>query len=171
MTAPTLDLVKQYLRYELIDQTQHATLSVALKAGVAWVEKHTGVAIQRREFRQRLHRATGSVPLIYRPVSGDAALAYHDASGAAQSATLRVFGDDRAVIATAPGGWPAVNAGYPATITYIAGYADPDELPETLLHGVLLYAGMFDQLRGGEDMAAGFRALEMVLDGDRVMGL
>ncbi len=171
MTAATLDLVKQYLRYELIDQTQHATLAVALKAGVAWVEKHTGVAIQQRQFRQRLYRAAASVPLAYRPVSGDAALSYYDTNGEPQSAPLRVFSDDRAASATAPGGWPSVNADYPATITYTAGYDDPDQLPETLLHGVLLYAGMFDQLRGGEDMAAGFRALEMVLDGDRVMGL
>ena len=75
MTALTLDLVKRYLRYELDAIDDDTMTTVALAAGIEWVEKYTGRAI------------TG---------------------------------------------------------------ADPETLPAGLLHGVLLYAGMFDRLRDGD---------------------
>lgn len=45
MTALTLDLVKRYLRYELEGIDNDITLSVALAAGVEWVERYTGSVI------------------------------------------------------------------------------------------------------------------------------
>lgn len=75
MTVLTLDLVKGYLRYELDAIDNDLMLSVALQAGIEWVELYTGRAI------------TGE---------------------------------------------------------------DPDTIPVGMLHGVLLYAGMFDRLRDGD---------------------
>lgn len=78
MTALTLDLVKGYLRYELDAIDNDLMLSVALQAGIEWVELYTGRAI------------TGE---------------------------------------------------------------DPETIPAGMLHGVLLYAGAFDQLRDGDNVA------------------
>lgn len=45
MTAPTLDLVKRYLRYELDAIDDDTMMTVALAAGVEWVEGYTGSVI------------------------------------------------------------------------------------------------------------------------------
>ncbi len=45
MTALTLDLIKAYLRYELDGIDNDVSLSVALAAGIEWVERYTGRTI------------------------------------------------------------------------------------------------------------------------------
>ncbi|MGW8190155.1 head-tail connector protein [Sphingomonas hankookensis] len=93
MTALTLDLIKRYLRYELDGIDNDVPLSIALAAGIGWVEGYTG------------RKITGT---------------------------------------------------------------DPNAVPPGLLHGVLLYAGVFDALRTG-DATNSLEPAKLVCDPYRVV--
>lgn len=149
MTALTLALVKSFLRYELDSVDQDVTLSVALEAGVEWVEAFTGHALRQRQFTQEVDRSGGYAHLDYWPVVGEPSLSLWQGD-AEQTMQLRLFNGSRPATVRAASGWPSFDPMNPAKITYTAGYVDPETIPAGLLAGVLLYAGMFDRLRDGE---------------------
>lgn len=141
--ALTLDLLKEWLRYEADDSATDATLSVTLAAAVRWVEGQTGVLFTQREVTQPIYGLCGRVPLFYGPREGDVVLSYVDSAGA--PATLEVTGFlGNEMIAPATG-WPAAAA--PIVATYLAGHDDPEDVPEDLLIAALLLAGNWDANR------------------------
>ncbi|MBD8677931.1 phage gp6-like head-tail connector protein [Sphingomonas sp. CFBP 13720] len=160
MTALTLDLVKSFLGYEK-DQIDHDdTLTLALEAGVDWVERYTGHILRPRTFHQPLRRSAGHAALDNWPVTGEPTLSCSDGD-VEQIIPLRLYSVCRPATVRAGAGWPSFDSNNPATIVYTAGYTTPDEVPAGLLHGVLLYAGMFEQLRSN-DASASLKPVEAV---------
>lgn len=139
MTALTLDLLKDWLRYDADAPDSDVTLSVALAAAVRHVEGQTGVLFTQREVTQPIYRLCGRVPLFYGPREGDVVLSYLDTAGA--PSTVEVTGFFGAEMLAPASGWP-IGSAYVAT--YTAGHASPDEVPEVLLVAALLLAGNWD---------------------------
>lgn len=153
MTALTLDLVKSFLRYEKENTDQDETLTLALEAGIGYVERYTGHALRIRTFVQTVDKTGAYATLDYWPVTGEPAITFWQGD-AEQMIALRLFGACRPATVRAASGWPSYDPCNPATIAYTAGYDDPEQIPAGLLHGVLLYAGAFDRLRDGDDAAS-----------------
>lgn len=150
MTALTLDLVKGYLRYELDGIDNDLQLGVALQAGIEWVEDYTGCVLAPREVAQPVSAPRRFVELNHWPVTGPVSLNY-SADAGSQTVELSLFNATRPATVAATPGWTTSLCRAPATITYTAGFADPEIIPAGLLHGVLLYAGAFDRLRDNAD--------------------
>ena len=159
MPALTLDLLKEWLRYEPSDGDADATLNVTLAAAVRHVEGQTGVLFTQREVTQPLYSLGGRVPLFYGPREGDVVLSYLDGSGA--PATIEVTGFFGRDMLAPAGGWP-IGTGYEAT--YTAGHVDPEKVPEDLLVAALLLAGNWDANREASVTAASNVALEDGVD-------
>lgn len=159
MAALTLDLLKEWLRYEAADGDADATLNVTLAAAVRHVEGQTGVLFTQREVTQLLYSLGGRVPLFYGPREGDVVLSYLDSSGAPEALAITDF-HGRDMLAPAAG-WP-IGTGYEAT--YIAGYADPEKVPEDLMVAALLLAGNWDANREASVTAASNVALNCGVD-------
>lgn len=163
MTAAlTLETAKQFLRYEADDTDQDDVISIAMAAGQEWVERYTGLLLTQREVTQAFPRFCGALGLLYGPVEADSStINYVGSDGTATTVDSRMIitdGEGRATL------WPLSGAQWPIadetglSITYTAGYADPDTIPAGLLHAMLVYAGAFDDLRNGEDMTAAMAA-------------
>lgn len=149
----TLELLKEWLRYEPEDSATDATLNVTLAAAVRWVEGQTGVLFTQREVTQPLYSLCGGVPLFYGPREGDVVLSYVDSAGAPTTVEVTSFlGNEMLAPAT---GWPVAAA--PIVATYTAGHDNPDNVPEDLLIAALLLAGNWDANR--EATASGVTAL------------
>ena len=159
MPALTLDLLKEWLRYEADSPDADLTISVALAAAVRHVEGQTGVLFTQREVTQPVFSLRGRVPLFYGPREGDVVLSYLDSSGAPETLAITGF-HGRDMLAPA-GGWP-IGTGYEAT--YTAGHADPATVPEDLLVAALLLAGNWDANREASVTAASNVALEYGVD-------
>lgn len=141
--ALTLDTLKQWLRYEAEDGEQDIPLTLSLRAAIRHVESQTGHLFTQRMVTQPVYALSGRVSLFYGPRTGNVALNYADSSGAPQTAIVTGFVGNEMIAPT--GGWPA--ASQPVTATYMAGYANPEDVPEDLLIAVLLLAGNWDANR------------------------
>lgn len=171
--ALTLDTAKQFLRYD--DTDQDTVLAIALAAGQEWVERYTGLLLTQREVAQALGRFTGALPLLFGPVAADSAtISYVGTDGTAATADHRMVVTDRDGRVTL---WPLSSASWPiadntgVSITYTAGYADPETIPAGLLHAMLVYAGAFDDMRNGEDMTTALAACHALIAPYRVASL
>lgn len=147
--AMTLAGAKQFLRYEGADASQDETLNMLLRAGQQWVERYTGLLLTRRQVRQPERSLHGAMPLLWGPVADEpVTVDYFDGTTGATFSTVRVVPIDsegRARLYPV-GAWPATSD---AVLTYSAGYADPDDVPDGLLHAMLVYASMSDDDREG----------------------
>lgn len=147
--ALTLDQLKEWLRYEIEDQEADTTLTIALNAAVGWVERHTGLLLTRREVTQPVRSFDGCVRALWGPNPELTTITYVGSDDAPAEIT-----DGRVVITDSLGNgsfYPALGAQWPwgskISAAYMAGYADPDDVPEGLLMAVLLLAGTWDQHR------------------------
>jgi uncharacterized phiE125 gp8 family phage protein len=155
MTALTLDDLKNYLRYEIDDTDQDVALNLILKGGQSWIERYTGLLLTQREVTQSSAAFGDYIDLRYGPYLADSlTIGYLDAAGATQ--TLDAF--QASVSNGATRIYPAVGATWPdvgtpagITLTYTAGYADPDDAPEVLLYALGIFAAMGDDERAGGD--------------------
>lgn len=150
MTA-TIDQVRDFLRYDTEDSDQ--ALTIMMKAGQDWVERHTGHVLVEREVAQSIPAFRPSIDLIWRPYQADSlTISYIDNAFASQDyagfAIYPSFGTQRVVPLTA---WPNGNG---ATLTYTAGYADADDVPPSMIHAICLYCGMSDEDRGDMEGSA-----------------
>lgn len=160
MPALTLDLLKEWLRYEADSPDADLTISVMLAAAVRHVEGQTGVLFTQREVTQPIYRLGARVPLFYGPREGDVVLSYVDNYGA--PATLEVTGFQGRDMLAPAGGWPVAISTVVAT--YTAGYANPEDVPEDLMVAALLLAGNWDANREATVTGVSTTALPMGVD-------
>ena len=153
--ALTLDELKQWLRYEVEDSEQDTTLTIALNAAVGWVEKQTGLLLTRREVTQPVRSFGGCVRALWGPNPELTTITYVGSDD-----TPATIDNARTIITDSLGNgsfYPALGAQWPwgseISVAYMAGYADPDDVPEGLLMAVLLLAGNWDEHRTGVSTA------------------
>lgn len=149
--TPVLNLntLKQWLRYEPEDGEQDLSLSIALNAAIRWVERHTGLLLTRRAVTQPVRSFTGCVRALWGPNPELTTISYVGSDD-----TPATIDNARTIITDSLGNgsfYPALGAQWPwgreISVAYMAGYADPDDVPEGLLMAVLLLAGTWDQHR------------------------
>lgn len=169
MSALTLTQVKEYLRYESADTSNDNTLTIVLAGAQRWIENYTGHILVEREIVESPaafpSAPTGQTPyhdLRWKPAdTATLAIAYLDSNLVAATftafTTYLVNGTYRVV---ADVEWPTDASGI--TFTYTAGYADVDDIPDDIMHAMLVYLGMSDENRA-ETNGMGWRALDALL--------
>lgn len=170
MSVLTLDELKEYLRYDSADTSNDTALGIIVDAAQRWVENYTGHLLAEREVVESpvaFPVAISSTALAYFDLRWKPAdttsieIAYLDADLQADTfttfTTYMANGTVRVIPETA---WPTAKAGI--TLNYTAGYADVDDIPDDLLHAVLLYAGMSDEDRAAANSAS-WKALDAIL--------
>lgn len=151
----TVDQVRNYLRYDRSDED--VALGIMLGAAKNWVERSTGILLTEREVTQHV-TLRACVSLQFAPYKdGTLAAEYYDRGLTSQALTdFEVLPSGRVIPASE---WPASTG---ATFIYTAGYANPDDVPESLIHAVIVYCSLSDADRG-EISAAGWMTLRNVL--------
>lgn len=169
MSALTVDQVKAYLRYDSGDTSQDTTLALIIAAAQRWVENYTGHILVERDVTESPvafpTAPTGQKAyhdLRYKPADIDTLeIAYLDADLAEQTfTTFTAFLANGTYRIVADTSWPSDASGI--AITYTAGYAEVADIPEDLIHAMLLYAGMSDQDRA-ETNSMAWKALDAIL--------
>lgn len=160
MTVVTLEQVKEYLRYE--DTDQDGTLSLMLAGAQSWVEEHTGHLLTEREVTQAVPAFGDFVDLKYFPFVDGMTIAYRDGAGAdqeiADAVVVDMGGYNRAYPSSA---WPTTATAAGIVLTYTAGYADPETVPQVMLSAICLLVAMNDEERGA--LGEGKTAVEWLL--------
>lgn len=161
MTALTLEQIKDFLRYD--GAADDAALTIMLKGGQNWIERHTNRLMAQREVAQSLPAFAPYHDLRWQPFVADSlSIAYLDSSFAEQTFTdfaVFRFGDGARVVPKSA--WPQGATGI--RLTYTAGYATVDEIPEVMLHALALYVAASDEERA-EIAAGGRTALTFLLE-------
>lgn len=142
MTEPVdLDAAKLHLRVD--DNSQDAAITRSITAAREWVEGYTGLKLVPTEITQHFD-SFALLRMKGWPVAPDAAIAisYLDSDGVAQViASYRLLAADRPALVL-PGlgqSWPSIySAAGAVTLTYDAGYATPQEVPEVLKQAMLI---------------------------------
>lgn len=159
MTAVTLPELKNYLRYEAADTSQDTALGIVLGASQRWVENYTGHILTQRPVIQTPRTLGDYVDLRWRPYVADSlTIAVLDAAYAVDDTFdgFVVYEVDDGWRVKATGAWPTTTGGF--TFSYVAGYEDIYDVPEDLLLGVMLHAGMTDEERGDQS-SQGWKSL------------
>ena len=169
MSALTLTQVKEYLRYETADTSNDNTLTIMLAGAQRWVENYTGHILVQREVVESPAAfpvaPTGQTPyfdLRWKPAdSTTIEIGYLDSD--LEAATFTAFtsylvNDTYRVVANVA--WPTTGSGI--TFTYTAGYEAVDDIPDDIMHAMLIYLGMSDDDRA-ETNAMGWKALDSIL--------
>lgn len=138
---------KQHLRVEHDDTHEDALIASLRDAAIAHVERVSGVILAEAEFMWTAPRFSGCVELPVRPVRTVDAATYHDSAGDEQTYTgARLVGGK--VVPAAGEMWPSAN-GY-AAITFTAGVASPDAVPD-LIAAVKIQLSILED-RGRSDL-------------------
>jgi uncharacterized phiE125 gp8 family phage protein len=126
--ALTLEEVKDYLGIFTSDKDY--ALERMIPRARLWVEDHTGLAIAKRQFVERLRPTiSGVIRLSKGPVSTVESVTYLDSAGEEVSITPSFYSPTGTL--TYPGGWPSLNANEAFTVTYTAG-ADAEDIDDRL---------------------------------------
>lgn len=151
----TIDQVRDFLRYDDADNDQ--TLTILMKAGQDWVERHTGHLLTERQVTQ--NAVFGPVvDLLWQPYKpGTIEAKYFDQGFTEQTFTGVIVRADGRVLPTSA--WPSSKS---ASLTYTAGYASEDAVPASMIHAVCLYCAMSDEERG-DIASSAWNALRNVL--------
>lgn len=141
----TIEQVRAFLRYDT--QDSDSSLTIMMKAGQDWVERHTGHMLVERHVSQSIPSFHPTIDLIWGPYKpGTLEITYFDNAFVQQDfvgfAVYPAFGAQRVAATTS---WPS---GSGATLAYTAGYADPMNVPAAMIHAVCLYCAMSDEDRG-----------------------
>ena len=163
MTSPlTVDQVKDFLRYDGAEND--AALTILLKGGQSWIERHTDRLMTQREVTQSIPAFPAYIDLRWKPFVPDSlSIAYLDGAY-----TEQAF-DQFAIVPNGEGARAVPRAAWPKSatgvrLTYTAGYATPDEIPEVMIHALALYVGASDDDRSAMT-ADGRGALTFLLEG------
>lgn len=174
MTALTLADLKSYLRYEADDTSNDTALGIILAGGQSWIERYTGQLLTQREVTETPRGFGTFFDLRWQPYVADSlTIGYRDTAGEEQAiADVQIATvDGRARIYPAVNGaWPIVGSPAGITLTYTAGYADPDDAPEVLLLALGVFAAMSDEDRAGGDSAS-WNAIKALLEDFHMPGL
>ena len=149
----SLTEIKAHLDVARDDQDD--MLGAMIVAAREWVENYTGLILTRREVTEVVAsfcnlRTVNAWPL---PIAPETTIKYIDSAGVEQSVTgFAVRGWARpAAISPEPGtSWPA---GGPVAATFLAGYADPVDVPYSLKAAIMLMVG--DLYNQREETAVG----------------
>lgn len=148
----TLDVLREHLRLDDDDSTHDARLIETRAAATALVENYLNRPILTQTFEYRLdYFPWPEIELPVCPVQSVSSIQYVDTSGATQTWSASGYVLDnyedngRAKIR------PAYDFEFPTTrsdwnvvtITFVAGWEDRDEVPASIVRGVLLVAGHF----------------------------
>ena len=141
MSGLTLDQVKQWLRYDTNDND--TALNIMLAAGKQWIERYTGHLLTEREVTEALRAGQTYFDLRWKPFKPDSlSVAYVDSAFASQEfegASIFAIDDTyRVQTASWPSGARTVN------LTYTAGYANPEDIPDVFALALALWSGMSD---------------------------
>ena len=166
MSVLTVTEAKKYLRYDAADTSQDDPLGIIVDAAQRWIENYTGHILVQRTVTQTFNAFPTAAPLYfdlrYKPYVADSLAISYLATGLV-AATFEDFtihaheGTQRVIPDTEwPGAFQAV------TLSYTAGYADIDAVPDDLIHALCIYAAATDQERASPDEDA-WRALDSIL--------
>jgi uncharacterized phiE125 gp8 family phage protein len=111
----TLGEVKEYLG--LFTSDKDRSLMQMIRRARLWVEDHTGIAVVRRQFVERLLPTSGLVRLSKGPLVSVDSVDYLDSSGAAATLTPTSYPPDGALIHD----WPSLDVNEKFAVTYTAG--------------------------------------------------
>jgi uncharacterized phiE125 gp8 family phage protein len=163
VTGPTAEPVT-LARAKLHLRVDHAADDALIAAQIAAARTHVETVTGHRMLPQTWRLDLDAVPteadlyLPLRPVTAISSVVYRDALGQSQTWASSAY---RTLLPagtpTVPArihaidGWPDVDEGPAAlSVTFVAGYADPASVPETLLAAVLLLVGSMYMLRESE---------------------
>ena len=140
----TVPEVKDYLRYEPTDTESDGALAIILDGGVNWIERYTGHIFVQRQVEEAVKGGWSYRDLRWRPYLADSlAIAYFDSVGVPQPyANFVAFPANGHQRVNLTGALPGSALG--VSLTYMAGYADPDDIPAAMIHALAIYAGMSD---------------------------
>jgi len=170
----TLDHAKLHLRVDGADEDGYITdlIAVAVET-IDGYSGRLGRAIVTQTWALHLPRfpSCRQIDLPLPPLQDVTSITYRDASGVAQtlsSATYDVLdGPKSAVVLKSGQAWPSTGD-HPraATITFVAGYGEPEAVPRTIVNAVLLAVGEMYANREGDGPSAE-KAISRLLSGVR----
>ena len=137
----SVEQIRQHLR---VDNTDDDVLITAI--GVAareWVEAYTGLILTRREVTEiaSSFAALGSIAAWPLPLAPETTIRFVDQAGGEQELVgfaIRAWARPATIAPEAGGRWPI---GGPVAVTFLAGYAAPEDVPASLKAAILLIVG------------------------------
>ena len=125
-----IDDVKAYLR--VLSSDEDAKIAAMIPRARLWVEDHTGLALEQRQFTERRRTERGAIRLFKGPLVSVDSVTY----GEALEYTPRDFAPDTRIVAATGAAWPALDQEDAFEITYTAGFAS-DAIDERLTGAML----------------------------------
>jgi uncharacterized phiE125 gp8 family phage protein len=155
----SIELARAQLRLD--DQDDDSVIEQYISAARVKIENHTGVLLAARPVVERFDRfhSCGRLELRHRPVfAGDVTqVAYVDTSGsAAELVGFRVLESDLEGIISPAVVMPALGSYWPltyyttdaVTVFYVAGFADPGDVPAPFKQAILVLVTAMYENRG-----------------------
>ncbi len=162
--AVTLSEIKDHLR--ITDDDSDVTLANLIIEGREWVEGVTGRSLTTQTYEMRMDVLDEEIKVPRPPLQSVTSIQYQDTSDATQTLASTEYTVDtkshpgrinQAYGKTYPDTYDDLNA---VTVTFVAGYGNPEDVPESLKRAIKLYVEkMFDMC----DAAYG-QALDDALD-------
>ncbi len=161
----TLAAAKDFLR--LATSAEDALVTELIRAGRAWVETASGLALVTRTLRRRWTAwphglMRGGVKLRPGPASALVSVVRVDAEGGEELLTGRFELINGKIRLRPFAGLPVVPLGGAIEVTFEAGFGEAADVPEDLVHGVKLWVQAAylsgDGVRGGVPEAAALAA-------------
>lgn len=115
----TLADAKAYIRVTSADED--AKITAMIPRARLWVEAHTGLALDRRQFVERHHPRFGAIRLDKGPLVSVDSVTYLDAGVATAYAPMS-YPPSSLLFHPADGDWPSLTGHESFTVTYTAGY-------------------------------------------------
>lgn len=147
------------------DDTHHDdAVTSSRDLAIGWLEPYAGVSLQERQFLWELDQFETYISLPRGPVSGIDGVSYYDWEGddLAIDAADYIFGRNR--LAPAVGAaWPYAN-GYPGgvRVTFTAGFATADDIPQNLMASLKLAMTAFFENRSNPDLRVAMMVADQV---------
>ena len=167
MTVLTVAEAKKYLRYDAADTSNDDPLAIIVAGAQRWVENYTDHILEQRTVTQTFPAFPTAAPLYfdlrYKPYVADSlVVSYLDADFATVSDfdAFTIYAHEGTQRVIPDSAWPDAYQG--VSLSYTAGYADIDAVPEDIIHAICIYAAATDQERASPDGDA-WKALDSIL--------
>jgi uncharacterized phiE125 gp8 family phage protein len=155
LPVPIEDARRQ-LRLEPDDDSRDEEINGFVADAAGWVEDYTGHLLTAREVTEQF---TGFRPVDLKawPIAADAVpgVAYLGSDGAEIAITGARIDVSRRPARVLPGTgifWPFRDSMQAFTVTIMAGYADPENIPRNLKRAMLILISAYDSDREGGDL-------------------
>ena len=160
VTPPTLDnivtLAEVKARVRVVEVAEDADLELMLRQAVDQIERYSGVALDRRDFRLTDKQFCRAMPLPIGPVTAVTAVEYDDASGNAVTLDSAAWKLGDGALFAAPGtSWPyASGLAGAVRVTFTAGLENAKESAPMLVAAVLVGVAALFANREAPDWSA-----------------